>query len=257
MDRDARATRLTPDLRPEAVGAGRRIGRLLRIAAMCALACLGIAVRPAHAFRPFDGTDAHVAEPHLFELEMSPISYARMGSNRFLIAPEITLNYGTGSGFEFVLGDRRFSTVPAGTVLGQTPATGEFARRGSAVNVVISAGTCGQASGANDLIRIAKREILAGGLTLYEACFLGIPTLSLALVGHQLDTARKLEGAGACMSAGLAAQLKPSDLQPQLGQLLGDARLRQRLSAAAMNLLDGRGLKRTVDAIMDPLTARG
>lgn len=31
--------------------------------------------------------------------------------------------------------------------------------------IVISAGTCGQASGANDLIRIAKREILASGLT--------------------------------------------------------------------------------------------
>ena len=30
--------------------------------------------------------------------------------------------------------------------------------------IVISAGTCGQASGANDLIRIAKREILANGL---------------------------------------------------------------------------------------------
>jgi NADH-quinone oxidoreductase subunit F len=31
--------------------------------------------------------------------------------------------------------------------------------------IVISAGTCGQASGANDLIRIAKRELLARGLT--------------------------------------------------------------------------------------------
>src|SRR5512147_761980 len=30
--------------------------------------------------------------------------------------------------------------------------------------IVIPAGTCGQASGANDLIRIAKREILAKGL---------------------------------------------------------------------------------------------
>ena len=30
--------------------------------------------------------------------------------------------------------------------------------------IVITAGTCGQASGANDLIRIAKREILANGL---------------------------------------------------------------------------------------------
>ncbi len=31
--------------------------------------------------------------------------------------------------------------------------------------IVISAGTCGQASGANDLIRVAKRELLAKGLT--------------------------------------------------------------------------------------------
>jgi hypothetical protein len=75
--------------------------RRLVFATVCALAC--IAVRPASAYRPFDGTDAHVAEPHLFELEMSPVSYARMGSERFLIAPQVTLNYGTGSGFEFIL----------------------------------------------------------------------------------------------------------------------------------------------------------
>ena len=31
--------------------------------------------------------------------------------------------------------------------------------------IVISAGTCGQASGANDLIRVTKRELLAKELT--------------------------------------------------------------------------------------------
>jgi hypothetical protein len=79
----------------------RRTSLILFLATVCALACFG--VRPAHAYRPFDGTDAHVAEPHLFELEASPISYARIGSERSLIAPQVTLNYGTGSGFEFVL----------------------------------------------------------------------------------------------------------------------------------------------------------
>jgi len=82
-------------------GARRRTGRSFFIASLCALAC--IAVRPASAFRPFDGTDARVAEPHLFELEMSPISYARVGNERSLIAPQMALNYGTGSGFEFSL----------------------------------------------------------------------------------------------------------------------------------------------------------
>ena len=61
-------------------------GRSVFIATLCALACF--AVRPASAYRPFDGTDAHVAEPHLFELEMSPVSYARMGSERSVIAPQ-------------------------------------------------------------------------------------------------------------------------------------------------------------------------
>ena len=86
------------------VGGGRarrRPGGRFIIASTLAL--ILVAARPAGAFRPYDGTDAHVAEPHLFELEMSPVSYARMGSVRSLIAPAVVLNYGTGSGFEFVL----------------------------------------------------------------------------------------------------------------------------------------------------------
>ena len=59
--------------------------------------------RPARALRPFDGTDATVAEPHLFEIEMSPLTYTREGGDRRLFAPQITLNWGTGVGFELVL----------------------------------------------------------------------------------------------------------------------------------------------------------
>ena len=95
------ASKNLPDLLGGHGRPGRWICCCLIVATVCALAC--ISARPASAFRPFDGTDAHVAEPHLFELEMSPISYARMGSERTLIAPQVTLNYGTGSGFEFVL----------------------------------------------------------------------------------------------------------------------------------------------------------
>ena len=39
-----------------------------------------------------------------------------------------------------------------------------YARDPSTPVLVISAGTCGQASGANDLIRVAKRELLKDGL---------------------------------------------------------------------------------------------
>jgi hypothetical protein len=70
------------------------------VAAVIGMSC---AARPASAFRPFDGTDAEVAGPHLFELEMSPLSSSRMGTEWSLNAPQITLNYGTLPGFEFVL----------------------------------------------------------------------------------------------------------------------------------------------------------
>lgn len=45
------------------------------------------------------------------------------------------------SGFEYELGDRRFSVKPADSVLEQDPPAGHQARRGSVVTVVVSAGT--------------------------------------------------------------------------------------------------------------------
>jgi hypothetical protein len=67
------------------------------------LVLAGPGARPACAFRPFDGTDARVAGRRLFELEMSPVSYARMGSARSVIAPQVALVFGVGSGFELSL----------------------------------------------------------------------------------------------------------------------------------------------------------
>jgi hypothetical protein len=82
-----------------------------------ALAVVCVATAPASAFRPFDGTDARVAERHLFELELSPVSYARMGNERSLVAPQVTFNFGAGSGLEFALEGRSemlMSPDPAG-----------------------------------------------------------------------------------------------------------------------------------------------
>jgi hypothetical protein len=48
----------------------------------------------AQAFRPFDGTDAAVAETGEVEIELGPAEYLREGSERVLFAPELRLNYG-------------------------------------------------------------------------------------------------------------------------------------------------------------------
>src|SRR6476661_2628758 len=62
--------------------------------------------RLAEAYRPFDGTDADVAEPHEIELEIGPVGYHRHGDDQFLVAPAIVLNYGFAPRFEAVLEGR-------------------------------------------------------------------------------------------------------------------------------------------------------
>src|SRR5215470_16318472 len=60
-------------------------------------------VTAANAYRPFDGTDAAVADEHEFELELGPLGYLREGSAKSLIVPAITANFGLGSDREIVL----------------------------------------------------------------------------------------------------------------------------------------------------------
>src|ERR1700722_6919106 len=48
----------------------------------------------ALAYRPFDGTDAAVAEKGEFELELGPVGYYQVGQERDLVLPALVLNYG-------------------------------------------------------------------------------------------------------------------------------------------------------------------
>jgi hypothetical protein len=57
----------------------------------------------ALAYRPFDGTDAAVADPGEIEIELAPAGYLRQGPERTLIAPAARLNYGIAPGWEAVL----------------------------------------------------------------------------------------------------------------------------------------------------------
>lgn len=53
------------------------------------------------AYRPFDGTDAAVADPGEMEIELGP-GYLREGSARALIAPAVVFNLGFAEGWEAV-----------------------------------------------------------------------------------------------------------------------------------------------------------
>jgi hypothetical protein len=72
-------------------------------AALAAAAVLACWCAAAVAYRPFDGTDAAVAETGEMEIELGPIEYFREGSERALFAPDVRFNYGFMPGWEAVL----------------------------------------------------------------------------------------------------------------------------------------------------------
>src|ERR1700732_4752690 len=57
----------------------------------------------AQAYRPFDGTDAAVAETGELEIEFGALEYVREAVERALFAPNLRINYGFTPGWEAVL----------------------------------------------------------------------------------------------------------------------------------------------------------
>jgi len=61
---------------------------------------------PTFAYRPFDGTDAAVAEPGQVEVELQPAGRLQEGSQSILVAPGIVINFGVVKGLELVFEGR-------------------------------------------------------------------------------------------------------------------------------------------------------
>src|SRR4051812_22007930 len=82
---------------------------------MRCFACVGVsfavvltlAGTPAHAYRPFDSTDADVAGKNEFELELGPIGSLRDTGNRYWVAPAVVANFGLAGDRELVLQGQR------------------------------------------------------------------------------------------------------------------------------------------------------
>jgi hypothetical protein len=73
------------------------------------------APRVAHAYRPFDGTDADTAELDTIELEIGPLQ-GSTGSGSSSYEPGFVFNYGFAPGFELVV-DADGETIPDSSTL--------------------------------------------------------------------------------------------------------------------------------------------
>jgi hypothetical protein len=65
------------------------------------------------AYRPFDGTDAGVADYRTVELELGPVGYLRESGRTYLVAPALIANYGFFEDFELVVEGKYVTRVHA------------------------------------------------------------------------------------------------------------------------------------------------
>jgi spore coat polysaccharide biosynthesis predicted glycosyltransferase SpsG len=102
--------------------------------------------------------------------------------------------------------------------------------------------------GLREELARADVAVVGGGVSLYEACALGVPAVAVPVVGAQVPTvagfARKRAALGVTDVAASAASVAG-----EAARLMNDRRLRRRVSRTARRAVDGRGASRVAAAI--------
>lgn len=101
-----------------------------------------------------------------------------------------------------------------------------------------------QATDMPALMAGADLAIAAGGTTVWELAFMGLPSLLLCLADNQRHNCRELAAGGVAVDMGWHEEVTPQLLAHTLKQLMVDAPRRTAMSAAGRALVDGCGAER-------------
>lgn len=101
--------------------------------------------------------------------------------------------------------------------------------------------------------------VVAGGVTLFEACALGRPTVGMAVVPPQRTAIRAMASAGAVIDGGgpAAGAAAARRVGAAVAALVRDHRRRTSLGRRAAVVVDGQGARRVADAILSLVRTRG
>lgn len=111
--------------------------------------------------------------------------------------------------------------------------------------------------GLTAALRHAHLAIVAGGITAYEACAIGVPMVAVSVVAAQEATVRALARHGAVVDGGSLGHARAARrVVTRAAALLAAPGRQRRLTAAARQLVDGRGAARVSSAIR-ALASRG
>lgn len=100
----------------------------------------------------------------------------------------------------------------------------------------------------------ASAAVVGGGVSLYEACALGVPTVGLPVVAGQVPTVRAFGRRGAVIPASFGASAK--DVADRTVSLLNDPARQRMLARRSRRLVDGHGASRAAATVIAMSQAR-
>lgn len=99
------------------------------------------------------------------------------------------------------------------------------------------------------LISASDLAIVSGGLTAFQCAQAGLPTIGIPQYEHQLENLNRLAISGCLVQAARDMVLDPNLLSELVTRLYSNYNERLAMSKSGQDLIDGKGLKRTVRLI--------
>jgi spore coat polysaccharide biosynthesis predicted glycosyltransferase SpsG len=97
----------------------------------------------------------------------------------------------------------------------------------------------------------ADVAVVAGGLTMHEACCVGTPSLAVCQpIDHQIELAEWFHAHGAMDTVGDGTCARPELIRDAMTELLRDVNRRRMMSERGRALVDGRGAERTARVLL-------
>lgn len=102
-----------------------------------------------------------------------------------------------------------------------------------------------------DCYKRADFVAVAGGLAMYEVCFVGMPALAVAQpIDHQYELAERLSNAGAMATIGWGVEASVEKIAAAINEISADPARRKQMSQQGMKLVDGEGTRRVAEAFL-------
>lgn len=89
----------------------------------------------------------------------------------------------------------------------------------------------------------------SGGMTSWERCVVGLPSLTITLADNQEPVLRELEKIGATILLGSHDSISPVDIRDGVTRVMEDMELFEKIFSVAQKICDGQGIKHLVSSI--------